>query len=223
LVLSIQHQEHFKLDKNLKKELAKHINTWITTSNDGPYNYEVINSVFRVAGTGSLGVKRYLFLLKSLNTKNKYLLLDMKEATASSLQPYVNVRQPQWESDAERVICIQQRMQNTLPALLGTTHFRNESYVLQQMQPMEDRINFELIKDRYRDIYQVIDDMALLSASTHLRSGGRQGSAIIDELIAYGQNDQWQGVVLQYALNYAKQVKGDYNEFKKSLAEHTDK
>lgn len=213
LVLSVKNEKQFELAKPLRKELTQHIDNWIATSNDGPYNYKVINCMFRFAGTGSVGVKRYLFLLKSVNAKRKYLLLDMKQARPSSLHPYVNTRQPQWESEAERVICIQQRMQNTLPALLGTTIFRGDSYVLQQMQPTEDSINFELIKDQYRDIYQVIDDMAVLTASAQLRSGGRQGSAIADELIAYAQNEQWQEVVLQYSLNYARQVKKDYKKF----------
>jgi len=213
LALSLSHEKHFEIDKKLKKQLTKHINEWIATSNDGPYNFEVLDAIFRFAGTGSVGVKRYLFLLKSLNTKNKYLLLDMKEARASSLQPYVKIKQPQWHSHAERVMDIQQRMQGILPSLQGTTIFNKVSYGLQEMQPTEDKINFELIKDRYRDIYQVIDDMAQLTASAQLRSGGRQGSAIIDELIAYGQNTTWHEAILQYALQYAKQVKQDYTEF----------
>jgi len=217
LILTVKHEKQFELDKPLKKQLAKHINEWITTSSDGPYNYEVINSVFRLAGTGSIGVKRYLFLLKSLNTKNKYLFLDMKQARPSSLQPYVKIKQPKWKSDADRVIEVQQRMQNTLPALLGTTMFNDEPYVLQQMQPMEDSINFELIKDQYRDIFQVIDDMALLTASAQLRSSGRQGSSIADDLIAFGQNTEWHEILLQYAANYAKQVKKDYEEFVKEV------
>ena len=215
LVLTARHEKQFEIDdKYLKKELIKHINEWIATSSDDPYNFEVINSIFRLAGTGSIGVKRYLFLLKSLNTKNKYLFLDMKQARPSSLKPYVKIEQPKWQSEAERVVSVQQRMQNTLPALLGTTIFKDEPYVLQQMQPMEDSINFELIKDRYRDIYAVIDDMAVLTASAQLRSGGRQGSAITDELITFGQDDKWQEGVLEYALNYSKQVKKDYEEFK---------
>ena len=87
LSLSLDHEKHFELEKALKKELGHTINDWIKTSNDGPYNFEVVDSVFRLAGTGSVGVKRYLFLLKSLNTKGKYLLLDMKQATKSSLKP----------------------------------------------------------------------------------------------------------------------------------------
>jgi len=213
LALSLEHEKQFELDKPLKKELTQHINEWITTSNDGPYNFKVLDAIFRLAGTGSVGVRRYLFLLKSLNTKNKYLLLDMKQARTSSLQPYVNIKQPAWESEAERVIGVQQRMQNVLPALQGTTIFKGDAYTLQEMQPTEDKINFELIKDRYRDIYQVIDDMALLTASAQLRSSGRQGSAITDEMIAFGANIQWHDAILEYATKYAKQVKRDYKEF----------
>ena len=137
----------------------------------------------------------------------------MKQARTSSLQPYVNIKQPAWESEAERVIGVQQRMQNVLPALQGTTIFKGDAYTLQEMQPTEDKINFELIKDRYRDIYQVIDDMALLTASAQLRSSGRQGSAITDEMIAFGANIQWHDAILEYATKYAKQVKRDYKEF----------
>jgi hypothetical protein len=77
---------------------------------------------------------------------------------------------------------------------------------------MEDKINFELIKARYRDVDQVIEDMAKLTASAQLRSSGRQGSAIADELIAFAQIGQWQKI-LTYAIQYAKQVKLDYQEF----------
>lgn len=76
IFLSLEDERHFKINKNLRAELTAHINEWVATSNDGPYNYRVIGAVFRLAGTGSIGVKRYLFLLKSTTVKNKYLLLD---------------------------------------------------------------------------------------------------------------------------------------------------
>src|ERR1700749_108130 len=102
IMLSLSDERHFKLDKPLRKALRAHIGEWIKTSSDGPYNYEVQSVVFRLAGTGSIGVKRYLFLLKSTNTKNHYLLLDMKQARASSVQPYLPVQQLAWESEAAR-------------------------------------------------------------------------------------------------------------------------
>ncbi|HEX3935496.1 MAG TPA: DUF2252 family protein, partial [Puia sp.] len=154
-------------------------------------------------------VKRYLFLLKSTNTKNKYLLLDIKQARSSSVQPYLPVQQLAWESEAAWVIGVQQRMQNVPAALLSTTIFREESYILQELQPVKDSIKFKQLKD-YRDMYQVIDDMAALTASAQLRSGGMQGSGNIDELMAFGVDQGWQEAVIAYAEKYACKTKQYY-------------
>jgi len=221
LMLSLENEHHFKLDKKLRQELAAHVNEWIANSNDGPYNYQVKGVIFRMAGTGSLGVKRYLFLLKSTTTKNKYLLVDMKQAEPSSVQPYVDVQQLQWETEAERVITIQKRMQNVSSSLLSTTVFRGDAYVIQQLQPVKDTFDFNLLKDEYRDIYQVIDDMAALAASAQLRSGGIQGSSIIDDLSAFGKSDEWQEAIIDYCTKYARKIKLDYqqylNDYKKGV------
>jgi uncharacterized protein (DUF2252 family) len=214
IMLSLEDERHFKLEKQLRHELKAHINDWITTSSDGPYNYKVIGSVFRLAGTGSIGVKRYLFLLKSTNTKNKYLLLDMKQARVSSVQPYILVQQLQWDNEAARVISVQQRMQNVPAALLSTTTFRGESYILQELQPVKDSIKFKQLKD-YRDMYQVIDDMAALTASAQLRSGGIQGSGIIDELMAFGSDQGWQEAVIAYAQNYLATITKNFKNYVK--------
>ena len=215
IMLSLKHEMHFRIEKHLRHDLAAHINNWIATSSDGPYNFEVIGAIFRLAGTGSIGVKRYLFLLKSTNTKDKYLLLDMKQSTPSSLQPYTKAPQPQWPTQAERIITVQKRMQNVSSSLLSTTIFHGESYVIQELQPVKDTIKFKLLKDEYRDIYQVIDDMAALTASAQLRSGGIQGSAIIDELSVFGSADTWQQPVIDYAMKYAKKVKQYHEQFVK--------
>ena len=193
--------------------MKAHISEWIKVSSDGPYNYKVKDAVFRLAGTGSLGVKRYLFLLKSTNTKGKYLLVDMKQSFPSSLKPFVATAQPNWDAESVRIISVQQRMQNVTCSLLSTTEFKGDTYVIQELQPVKDTIKFKLIKDQYRDIYQVIDDMATLTASAQLRSGGMNGSAIIDELKSFGSRKTWQGKTLAYAKRYAGKVKKDYAAF----------
>jgi len=218
LEILLDDPRHLKLKKEIKKDLFNHITSWLKNDGNSPYNYKVTDAVFRLAGTGSVGVKRYALLLKSLNkTGEKYLLIDMKQSTPSSLSPYINIPQPCWKSESERIVTIQQRMQNRPPALLSTTVFRGEPFVIQEMQPTKDSINFKLIKKEYRNIYQVIDDMAILTASSQLRSSGRQGSAIADELIAFGQNDQWQEAVLQYAIEHSLQVKKYYLQFLKDF------
>lgn len=211
LIFSAEYEKYRPLDSELKAQLSAHIDQW--AKKNWAARYEVRDAMFRIAGTGSLGVKRYVFLLESHVKHSKYIILDMKQALPSSVKPYVPLKQPVWKDQAQRVISIKDRLQNVAPALLGTTLFKGDSYVVQEMQPTEDRINFELIKDQFRDIDQVTCDMAVLAASSQLRSSGRQGSAIADKLIAFGEKKEWQEQLLDYALKYAAQVKKNYKQY----------
>ncbi|UAY51231.1 DUF2252 family protein [Ferruginibacter albus] len=212
--VKLDHPKHFPLHKTLRKDLIEHITTWLKKDEASPYNYEVIDAAFRLAGTGSVGQKRYLFLLQSSNKAGeKLMLLDMKQSTPSCVVPYLSVKQPDWKTEADRIVSIQYKMQNKIPALLSTSCFKKDWYVMQEMQPTEDSINFKLLKKNYRDMYQVIDDMAMLTASSQLRSSGQQGSAIADELIEFGKDNKWQNKVLKYAIQYCSKVQQDYISF----------
>ncbi|GGA86397.1 DUF2252 domain-containing protein [Puia dinghuensis] len=203
----------FPIDKTLRKELSVHVNQWLQNSTVLKDRYTVLDACFRVAGTGSLGCRRYLFLVQNTNDPKKHLLIDMKEALPSSVQPWLSIPQPTWTSEAERVVAIQHRMQNINPALLSTTIFQGSPYVLKEMQPTADKIDFLQVRDRYKDIACVVEDMAFLTASAQLRSAGRQGAAIPDLLIEFGHNRHWQEPVLQYARTYAGVVKKDYQDY----------
>ena len=215
LTIAMDDSRHFEVDASLRRKLNHFITDWIIYNNDGPYNYEVRDVVFRLAGTGSVGLKRYVFLLQSVKLPEKYLLIDMKQARSSALTPYVSAPQPEWETEAHRVVAVQRRMQNIPPALLSPGMFEGEPYLIQEMQPTKDSINFKQLKDEYRDIYQVIDDMAMLTASAQLRSSGRQGSAIADELMVFGESNEWQGAIFNYAMEYAGKIKDEYAGFVK--------
>ncbi|HXB91715.1 MAG TPA: DUF2252 family protein [Puia sp.] len=217
LQLRIDQVRLFPIEADLKKELMAHINQWIPQFSLLKNRYKVLDAAFRIAGTGSLGVKRYVFLVRNNKDPKKHLLIDMKLALPSSLQPFIGNPQPSWPSEAARVVAIQDRMQNICPALLSTTEFKGESYVLKEMQPIADKIDFLVIRDRYKDIECVVSDMALLTAAAQLRSAGRQGAALPDELIAFGRDQHWQQPLLDYAAGYAGQVKKDYQEYFKAF------
>jgi hypothetical protein len=141
----------------------------------------------------------------------------MKQSRPSSVGPYTDVQQLAWDTEAERILAVQKRMQNVSASLLSTTVFQGEPYVIQQLQPVKDTLKFKLLKDDYRDLYQVIDDMANLTASAQLRSGGIQGSSIIDDLTAYGRSAEWQDAMLAYCKGYANQVEKNYRQFGQDL------
>jgi uncharacterized protein (DUF2252 family) len=155
----IADERHFALGETLKEELITFMADAVKQLECLPYRYEIEDVLFRLAGTGSVGAKRYVFLLRNLDMKKKYLLIDMKQALPSSLAPYLTANQPAWTSDAQRVIVVQKRMQNVSPALLSPVYFKDEPYALKQLQPLQDKINFELLKGRRNDIQQVIKEV----------------------------------------------------------------
>lgn len=221
LKIKLNKSTHFKVDDKLKAELTSHLNEWLKGRKDWPVGYVVRDVAFRVAGTGSIGLKRYMFLVQNKKNKKKFALIEMKEAAVSSLAPYNPVKQPVWDSQAERIVTIKQRMQSISPALLSPNVFKEDKYVLQEMQPMADKINFESIAADNKCLELVIKDMAMLTASAQIRSGGIQHSAIIDELTAFGKDKKWHQPLLDYAVNYAIKVNSDYaqymSDYKKGL------
>jgi uncharacterized protein (DUF2252 family) len=181
-----------------------------------PAFFRVLDVARRVAGTGSLGVQRYVVLVEGKGSPDDNYLLDLKEARPTALAPYVPCRQPRWGNEAERVVTIQDRMQAVAPALLHAVTMERKGFILRELQPSEDRLTLADCGGRMGKLKSVIRTMGKVTAWSQLRSAGRQGSAIADELIAFGGRSGWQGDVLEYAQSYAPQVTADWQAFRKA-------
>lgn len=179
-----------------------------------PQFYKVLDVAERIAGTGSLGLARYGILVEGKGSPNENYFLDLKQARPSALKSYVTTPQPQWVNEATRVISIQQRVQSTSQAMLNAVEMDGESYILRGLQPTQDKISLELWNGKLRRLQKVLRTMGEVVAWGQLRSAGRQGSAIADQLIAFAEKSQhWQSDVLSYAQSYALKVQADYLEF----------
>jgi uncharacterized protein (DUF2252 family) len=175
--------------------------------------FNVLDVARRVAGTGSLGIKRYAILVEGKGSPDRNYIIDLKEERVSSLQSYLKVPQPSWSSQAERAVAIQMRYQGTPPALLATVNMGNKTYIVRELQSLQDRVNLADWKGKLGRAAKVITTMAEVVAWGQLRSGGRQGSAIADELIAFGKDPAWRAELMNYARHYAAQVKTDFREY----------
>ncbi|ALL06698.1 hypothetical protein AQ505_15055 [Pedobacter sp. PACM 27299] len=213
LLIKINNQTHFKLDKKLRTDLMADLTDWLEKTPLLTNKYLVKDAVFRVAGTGSIGLKRYMLLLQHKKNPAKLLFLDLKQAAKSSLAPFNKAAQPNWASEADRISSAKYHMQNVSPALLSTLVFKGDAYVLQELQPTADRINLAGLSGRIKEIKSVVKDMAVLTASAQLRSSGIQGSAINDELSAFAAQHIEKKALLDYARKYALQVKQDYKSY----------
>lgn len=198
-----------------KQSIIAWVDTWAATQ-PNPQFFQVLDVAFRLAGTGSLGTERFVLLVRGDRaTKDENFLIDLKIANRSSIQPYLPLAQPQWSHQAERATVIQQRMQFMPPALLSTVQGEGKFYLLRELQPVQDRVSLQDCDGKCRHLEKVIQIMGQLTAWAQLRSSGRQGSAIADELIAFAQDDSWQKPLLEYAQDYAHKVETDFKAFRK--------
>ncbi|ASZ13278.1 DUF2252 domain-containing protein [Chitinophaga pendula] len=169
----------------------------------------------RIAGTGSVGLLRYVALVYN-QTNDKFHLLDIKEARTSSLSPYVSIRQPAWPDQATRIITLQQRVQHVSPAMLHTLPIDNRSFVVKTLQPTQDRMDLTLCKRRPERLADILKTMAIINASGQLRASGRQKASNADALIQMAENRHWVRPLLQYVKAAGKKVQQDYTAYCKA-------
>jgi uncharacterized protein (DUF2252 family) len=213
--LRFDSEKVLKIDKQLYRQIAQTIHDWADTQAN-PEFFEVLDIGFRLAGTGSLGIDRYLILVKGKGSPDRNYLLDFKQQPVSALQPYLSKIQPQWANQATRVMRIQQLVQSAPPALSAAIEFDNSSYFLRELQPTQDKIDLKATRLSLTQLDRLITTMALVTASAHLHGSGKSGAAIADDLMTFGTSSDWQEQILSYANEYAKQVQQDYQDFGRS-------
>lgn len=184
-----------------------------------PGFFKVLGVARRIAGTGSLGVPRFVLLVHGKGGSDGHYLLDLKQTLASALLPKLKVKQPRWESEAHRVVALQSRLQAVSAAFLHPVRMDNKSWVLRELQPSEDRLTLDGSSQKRAELSEVVATMARIVAWAHLRSAGREGSATADELIAYGQRKKWRKKLLDASHEATLQVRRDAAAFNSAYDE----
>jgi uncharacterized protein (DUF2252 family) len=182
-------------------------------SQPAPEFFRVLDVARRIAGTGSLGVARWVVLVEGRGSPDRNYLFDLKQTVTSSLGHLFPRLQPRWHDDAHRIAGVQQRMQAVTAAFLHPVTHGGRPFVLRALQPSEDRLPF----DRFGTQAELCDGaIAMLGrcvAWAQLRSAGRQGSAIADDLIAFAGKKKWRRRVAQAGAAAARQVVADWTLF----------
>lgn len=210
LKLRIDNEKTFSVAEKEWNELSECITIWSTTS-DYKHEYALQDVAHRIAGTSSIGLNRFIILVKEKTTAN-YYLLDLKEAIASSVPNAVNIRQPKMPSEAERIVTVQKQVQQDPPALLSTLIYKQTSYVIKELQPTADKINPKAFKNS-KQLADCVVTMGAILASGHLQSTGWKEAVTADKLVDLVNREQWINAALAYAEHYAAQVRADYKVY----------
>jgi uncharacterized protein (DUF2252 family) len=211
-VLRVDGKKALPVSDKARAEVTAFMNEFASHQESSDF-YRVIDVARRIAGTGSLGVDRYVMLVEGKGSPDGNYLLDLKQALPSSVTPRVKTQQPVWDAEAQRVVAIQRRSQAVSQAFLHAVEFHQQPYVLRSLQPSEDRVALSDWDGKLPRLEAVVNNMAQLSAWAQLRSGGRQGSAIADELIEFGSRKDWQMPLVELAVQCEAQVIEDWKTY----------
>ncbi len=160
---------------------------WIASRHPEPRFFEPRDVAIRVAGMGSLGVARYVALVRGKGDPDRNALIDFKLAVPSSAaQAFARHRQPEWPSEAARVVAVQDMCQAASPAYLSTVTLGKAAFVARELQPVEDRVALSRLSRRIARFDATLRAMGALAAYAQLRSAGRLGAAPVEDLVGHG-------------------------------------
>jgi len=167
--------------------------------------FEIVDAARKVVGVGSVGTQAFIVLLQGRDAQDP-LFLQIKEATASVLEPYV--RKSRYRQHGKRVVQGQRLMQAASDIYLGWTKgpdVRHHFY-WRQLRDMKGSVDVEAMVPLGLTYY------ARLCGWTLARAHARSGDPIA--IAAYlGGSDAFDKSVTDFAERYADQNEQDYIEF----------
>ncbi|MGI8509634.1 MAG: DUF2252 domain-containing protein [Gemmatimonadaceae bacterium] len=176
--------------------------------------FSAIDVARRASGVGSLGIPRFIALVEGRGSPDRNVLLTIKAARPSSLSAAdLSAVQPEWPSEAARIASVQRQCSAVGPAFLQTLDWEGESYVLRELQLVNDRVNLRDWEKHPKKLGDAIMTMAAVSAWMHLRGCAWRGAASIDELTAFAREDDWAPAMMQCAQDAAHATEQQYVEF----------
>lgn len=175
--------------------------------------FTFLDAARRIAGTGSLGIVRFILLIEGDGSPDQNVLLDLKEAAPSAAAVYSPCTQPVWPDEAHRIVAATSRSQAIAPSLLQALTFMDRPFVLKELQPTADRLNLSEAAGDIDAFHEAVLSMGRLAAWAHLRATGRDGSATADTLIAYASDTSLVPRILSAARAMADITHADWDDY----------
>lgn len=191
-----------------------------------PKFFKVLDIARRIAGTGSLGLTRFVILVEGKGSPDKNYLLEIKQCRPSALLPRLNVLgigQPTWPDEAARLAGIQRRMQSVDHAFLHPAKLGAESCIVKELQPSEDRVAIGDWGGQILRLKEVVATMGRVIAWDQLRASGRSGAAGADRLIDYAKRPGFVKQVMASAITMAIITRRQWSDYVRHYAKSSSR
>jgi uncharacterized protein (DUF2252 family) len=167
--------------------------------------FEVVDMARKVVGVGSVGTRAFIVLLEGRDAQDP-LFLQIKEATASVLEPYLG--KSRYKQHGERVVQGQRMMQAASDIYLGWTKGLDvrRHFYWRQLRDMKGSVEVEAMAPVGLTFYARTCGWTL--ARAHARSGDPVAiAAYLDDSDAFDKS------ITDFSERYADQNEQDYQEF----------
>ena len=170
--------------------------------------YQPEDIVFRVVGTGSVGLRDYVVLMFGGMISDP-LFLQIKEEPNSAYAPYLP-RSPGAAHQGQRVAEGGRAMQMQSDIFLGWTSIAGRDYVVRQLRDHKASIAADDL--RGKGLVEYADMCGELLSKGHARSG--DPCAIWGYL---GRSPRFDKAMSKFAIGYADQASKDWEQFKRAV------
>ncbi len=131
--------------------------------------FRVLDVTGRIAGIGSLGVRRYTVLVAGEGGPAGNRLLDLKEALPSSLLPCTDHRQPDTSDEAQRIVDAQRQLQARPTRGLDVLDIDGRPYRMRELVPDENRSRLSRLQKEPEKLRRAVAVAGQLTAWSQLR------------------------------------------------------
>jgi len=167
--------------------------------------YQIVDFVRKVVGVGSVGTRCWVLLLQGTDADDP-LFLQVKEAQASVLEPYVGLKLP-FGHHGRRVVFGQRLTQGSPDIFLGWGRVDEKDYYIRQLADFKGGVDFNNL-GTFHD-YCGLCGWAL--ALAHAKSGDPATIA------GYcGTSEALDEAIAKFAMRYARQNERDYDALVKA-------
>jgi uncharacterized protein (DUF2252 family) len=175
--------------------------------------YCPVDVAFKVVGTGSVGTRDFVVLCFG-NGSGDPLLLQVKQAVASSYARFVKVERGATKHQGKRVAEGQHRMQTVADPFLGWTTLGGEDFLVRQLADHKASIETTDLAGA------ALVDYALVCGEIFAKAHARTGDAAV--LSGYaGEGDKLPKALAEFSLRYADQATRDYDVFMRAIKDGT--
>jgi uncharacterized protein (DUF2252 family) len=171
--------------------------------------FRVVDVARKVVGVGSVGTRCYVVLMAA-NSDNDPLFLQVKQAQASVLEPFVGAAAQ--ATAGERVVAGQRMMQASSDIFLGWAEVGGHDYYLRQLRDLKGSMDIDTMD------HVALHTYARTCGSTLARGHARSGN--VEAIASYlGTKGTFANAIAEFSVDYAALNIADHTAMVQAIAD----